>query len=35
MTESGESEFVETTVGRAMLNKLIVDSIEGKEVVMT
>lgn len=35
MTEDGKPEIVETTVGRAMLNKLIVDSIEGKEIVMT
>ena len=34
MTESGNPEFIETTIGRTMFNKLIVDSIEGKEVVM-
>jgi DNA-directed RNA polymerase subunit beta' len=35
MTESGKPELVETTVGRVMFNKLVVDSIEGKELVMT
>ena len=35
MNDNQRPEFIETTIGRAMLNKLIVDSIEGKEVVMT
>jgi DNA-directed RNA polymerase subunit beta' len=35
MTESGNQELIETTVGRVMFNKLVVDSIEGRELVMT
>jgi DNA-directed RNA polymerase subunit beta' len=35
MTKSGDSEIIETTVGRVMFNKLIIDSIEGKELVMS
>jgi DNA-directed RNA polymerase subunit beta' len=35
MTETGKPEIVETTIGRAMLSKLVADSIEGKDTVMT
>lgn len=35
MTKSGKPEIIETTVGRIMFNKLIIDSIDGKEIVMT
>ncbi len=35
MTENGSPEIIETTVGRIMFNKLIIDSIEGREMVMT
>jgi DNA-directed RNA polymerase subunit beta' len=35
MTKSGNAEIIETTVGRVMFNKLIIDSIEGKELVMS
>lgn len=35
MTESGKAEFVKTTIGRIMFNKLIIDSIDAREVVMT
>ena len=33
MTESGKPEIIETTIGRTMFNKLIVDSVEGREVM--
>jgi DNA-directed RNA polymerase subunit beta' len=35
MTKSGDAEIIETTVGRVMFNKLIIDTIEGKELVMS
>lgn len=35
MTQSGNAEIIETTIGRIMFNKMIVDSIDGKEVVMS
>ncbi|MDD9898127.1 MAG: DNA-directed RNA polymerase subunit gamma [Candidatus Melainabacteria bacterium] len=35
MTDDGGSEIIETTIGRIMFNKMIVDSIDGKEVVMS
>ena len=35
MTESGNPEIIETTVGRVMFNKLIVDSIENRSMVMS
>jgi DNA-directed RNA polymerase subunit beta' len=34
MTEDNKPQLIETTIGRIMFNKLIIDSIEGKEVVM-
>jgi len=35
MTTSGENEIIQTTIGRIMFNKLIIDSIEGKQIMMT
>ena len=35
MTESGKPEVIETTIGRIMFNKLVIDSIEAKDLVMT
>ena len=33
-TESGKAEIIETTVGRIIFNKLVVDSIQGKKVTI-
>jgi len=35
MTESGKPEIIETTIGRIMFNKLIIDSIEDRSMVMS